>query len=115
MPREATTETRPKGNDRERQEPDLARQRGPGELALTERTLQRRLADEGATLSALVDQIRCELAQGHLRHPGLSVTDVAFMLGYSEASAFHRAFRRWTGRSPGDFRKAELGGAEPAG
>jgi AraC-like DNA-binding protein len=76
------------------------------ELKLTKRTLQRRLADEGVTLSGLVDQIRHELAQTYLRDPRLSITEVAFMLGYSETSAFHRAFRRWTGRSPGELRKS---------
>ena len=48
----------------------------------------------------LLDELRQELAEGYLRQPNLSVDEVAFLLGYSERSAFHRAFRRWTGRAP---------------
>jgi AraC-like DNA-binding protein len=75
-------------------------------LALSERTLQRRLADEGTTFAALVDEVRLELARMYLGDPKLAVFEIAFLLGYSEPSAFNRAFRRWTGRSPREFREA---------
>jgi AraC-like DNA-binding protein len=75
-------------------------------LALTERTLQRRLQDEGTTFAALLDEVRLELARMHLGDPKLAIFEVAFLLGYSEPSAFNRAFRRWTGESPSELRKA---------
>jgi AraC-like DNA-binding protein len=74
-------------------------------LGMSERTLQRRLRDEGTTFAALLDDVRAEAARMYLRDPRLAVFEVAFLLGFSEASAFNRAFRRWTGSSPSDFRK----------
>ena len=49
--------------------------------------------------------MRCELAKTHLAADALAIGEVAFLLGFSEASAFHRAFRRWTGRTPQEFRR----------
>lgn len=69
-------------------------------LGVTPRTLQRRLSDGGTSYQAVVDEIRASLADRYLEGDGLSVTEVAFLLGYSEASAFARAYRRWKGRSP---------------
>lgn len=69
-------------------------------LGMTPRTLQRRLGEGGTSYQAVVDEIRAALADRYLEREGLSVTEVAFLLGYSEASAFARAYRRWTGRSP---------------
>src|SRR5690606_14394899 len=65
------------------------------ELATSARTLQRRLAEAGTSLSALVDDERRRAAQSYLREPRLAVGDVAYMVGYSEPSAFVRAFKRW--------------------
>lgn len=78
-------------------------------LAVTERTLQRRLQDEGTTFAALLDDVRRELARMYLGDPKLAIFEVAFLLGYSEPSAFNRAFRRWTGESPSDFRRGFAG------
>ena len=64
------------------------------------KTLARRLRGEGTSFRRLLDELRQELAEGYRRQPNLSVDEVAFLLGYSERSAFHRAFRRWTGRAP---------------
>lgn len=75
-------------------------------LGLSERTLQRRLSEEGVAFAALVDEVRAELARLYLGDPKLAVFEVAFLLGYSEPSAFNRAFRRWTGQSPSQFRDA---------
>jgi AraC-like DNA-binding protein len=69
-------------------------------LGLGARTLQRRLRDRGIGFRALVDDVRRESAIRRLRDPEVSVTEVAFALGFSGPSAFHHAFRRWTGRSP---------------
>lgn len=76
------------------------------DLAMSERSLQRQLHDEGTSFRALVDEFRRELALRHLAVPGTSATDVAFLLGFSEPAAFARAFRRWTGHAPGAFRPA---------
>jgi AraC-like DNA-binding protein len=69
-------------------------------LSMHPKTLTRRLRTEGTTFRRLLDQVRLQLAERYLRQPGLSVEEVAYLLGYSEGSAFHRAFRRWTGRAP---------------
>ncbi len=74
------------------------------QLSLSVRTLQRRLVEQGVVYRGLVDDVRRELALGYLADPALSLTELAFLLGYSELSAFDRAFRRWTGTSPGAFR-----------
>lgn len=77
-------------------------------LHMSPRTLQRRLADEGTSLRALVDQARRARAIT-LLEGGSSIAEVAYFLGYSEASAFHRAFRRWTGRTPESYRREHTG------
>ncbi len=69
-------------------------------LKMTPRTLQRRLSDEGASYQTVLDELRASLADRYLEVEGLSVTEVAFLLGYAEASSFARAYRRWTGKSP---------------
>jgi AraC-like DNA-binding protein len=75
-------------------------------LGLSSRTLQRRLADEGATFREVHDALRRELALRHVGEGRLSLAEVAFLLGFQEPSAFHRAFRRWTGTTPGAWREA---------
>jgi AraC-like DNA-binding protein len=69
-------------------------------LATSERSLQRRLQAEGFSFRDVVDEARHKLAVLYLADPALSLTDVAYMLGYSEGAAFTRAFKRWTGRAP---------------
>lgn len=76
------------------------------ELGLTGATLRRRLAEEGTSYQEIKDQLRRDLAISHLSHSDRSVMDIALELGFSERSAFHRAFRKWTGASPGEFRRA---------
>jgi AraC-like DNA-binding protein len=73
-------------------------------LRMSERTLQRRLAEEGLTFEDLVEQQRKELALQYLADVKLAVSEVAYLLGYSEPSAFHRAFKRWTGMTPKELR-----------
>jgi AraC-like DNA-binding protein len=73
-------------------------------LALSERSLQRHLKAEGHTFAELLEGVRQELARSYLRDPALSVSEVAFLLGYSEPSSFHRAFKRWEGEGPSEFR-----------
>ncbi|WP_186001815.1 AraC family transcriptional regulator [Corallococcus sp. Z5C101001] len=73
-------------------------------LRMSERSLQRRLAQEGASFDGLLDDLRRELASRHLADPRIAIAEVAYLLGYSEPSAFHRAFRRWTGMTPSEAR-----------
>jgi AraC-like DNA-binding protein len=77
------------------------------ELAMSERTLQRRLQEEGTSFATVVDRARRELAEQYLRESPMPVHAIAFLLGYSEPSAFHRAFRRWTGLTPQAFRRVQ--------
>jgi AraC-like DNA-binding protein len=74
------------------------------QLHLSPRTLHRRLDEEGTSFRRIVCAVRRELAERHLRDRRMMIAEVAFLLGYSEASAFHRAFKRWTGHSPQAFR-----------
>jgi len=76
------------------------------ELAMSERSVQRSLSEESTSYREIVDAVRKDLALSHLSQPGRSATDVAFLLGFSEPSAFTRAFRRWTGSSPSQFKCA---------
>jgi AraC-like DNA-binding protein len=68
-------------------------------LGLTPRNLQRRLKDEGLSFQTLRDEQRSELADRYLRE-GMSLAEISFLLGFSEPSAFFRAFKRWTGKTP---------------
>lgn len=76
-----------------------------GELALSPRTLQRRLRDSGLSFSRLVDETRQQLVLYHLRDPALELADVASLVGFSETGSLARAFRRWTGQSLGQYRR----------
>lgn len=76
-------------------------------LASSARTLQRQLAAEGTSYQEVLDALRAELAKRHLAR-GLGVTEVAFLLGYADGSAFARAYRRWYGCAPKEARR-EIG------
>lgn len=74
-------------------------------LHLSTRSLQRKLAEAGSPpFSELVDQTRRELVQRYLREPGLSLTEVAFLLGFRQQSSFNHAFRAWFGCTPAQWR-----------
>lgn len=75
---------------------------------LSVRTLQRRLASEGVAFSGLVQTARKELAIELMNDDTLSVNQIAAQLGYSRISNFSRAFQRWTGKSPTEFRHDEV-------
>jgi AraC-like DNA-binding protein len=75
------------------------------ELNMTPATMRRRLHEEGESYQSIKDQLRRDLAISYLSHSTRSVMDIALELGFSERSAFHRAFRKWTGASPGQFRR----------
>jgi AraC-like DNA-binding protein len=76
-------------------------------LHMTTRTLRRKLDEEGTSFRRLVGELRMEVAVKYLRDTELTVDDIAYSLGFSEATIFRRAFRRWTGRSPREFRDHE--------
>lgn len=75
--------------------------------ATSTRTLQRRLREAGTSFQALVDQERAAAAKLYLGDPKLALGEVAYLLGYSELSAFARAFRRWMGQTPNAYRAAQ--------
>lgn len=74
------------------------------ELHLTTRTLRRRLQQAGTSYQGLIDQLRQRLAADYLLHSQRTVEEIAELLGYNDPSNFGRAFRRWTGESPRDYR-----------
>jgi AraC-like DNA-binding protein len=75
-------------------------------LGFTPRTLQRRLEDEGLTFQRVLEDLRQDLARQYLLGSQLSITEISGLLAYTDATAFGRAFRRWTGRTPVEFRKS---------
>ncbi|MGO9513542.1 MAG: AraC family transcriptional regulator ligand-binding domain-containing protein [Steroidobacteraceae bacterium] len=74
------------------------------QLYMSARTLQRKLGDSGTTYKEILDETRHALALAYLSAPHHSVSDVTYLLGFSCGSSFTRAFRRWTGQSPSDWR-----------
>ncbi len=76
-------------------------------LAITPRTLHRRLVEHHTTFRKLKDELMRARAQGLVGHAGLSLTEASYLLGYSEPANFTRAFRRWTGISPGQWRQSK--------
>lgn len=74
-------------------------------LHVSNRTLQRRLKEEGTSFIDLLHDTRMQLACKYLRSPGRSVVETAYLLGFSESSTFSRAFKRWHGVSPAEYRE----------
>ncbi|MBW8845215.1 MAG: AraC family transcriptional regulator [Burkholderiales bacterium] len=74
-------------------------------LQMSPRSLQRRLAEQGQSFQALLGQTRQQLAEAYLRDASVELAEVALLLGYSEQSAFTRAFRQWTGQAPLQWRR----------
>jgi AraC-like DNA-binding protein len=72
-------------------------------LGMSARNLQRHLADEGTSFKALLDDARMSLARSYIAERRLSVTEIAFVLGFADTSTFSRAFKRWTGMSPSEY------------
>jgi AraC-like DNA-binding protein len=86
------------------------------ELHTASATLRRRLHEEGESYQSIKDQLRRDVAITYLSHSDRSVMDIALELGFAEPSAFHRAFKKWTGASPGEYRRSlatSLPRAEP--
>ncbi|MDP9010605.1 MAG: AraC family transcriptional regulator [Pseudomonadota bacterium] len=75
------------------------------EMNMAPATLRRRLHEEGTFYQSIKDELRRDLAIGYLSHSKRSAMDIGLELGFSERSAFQRAFKKWTGASPGEFRR----------
>ena len=75
-------------------------------LNMSVRSLQRRLKEVGSTFRTLLEAVRKDLASTYVRDPDIELVEVAFLLGFSDQSAFSRAFKRWTGKSPSEARKS---------
>jgi AraC-like DNA-binding protein len=75
------------------------------QLAMSARNLQRRLAEEGTSFQDLLNAARETLARSYVAERRLSITEIAFLLGFADTSTFSRAFKRWTGKSPSDYQR----------
>ncbi|WP_156508573.1 AraC family transcriptional regulator, partial [Oleiphilus sp. HI0132] len=73
-------------------------------------TLYRKLKKEQVSFQSLVEEVRQREAERYLKENKVSISEVAFLLGFSELSAFSRAFKRWTGESPAKFRAKSFNG-----
>jgi AraC-like DNA-binding protein len=76
------------------------------ELGLSVRSFHRRLADHGANFQTLAEETRREIALSMLRDESCTLSEIAFLTGFSEQSAFNRAFKRWTNQTPANYRKS---------
>jgi AraC-like DNA-binding protein len=74
-------------------------------LAMSPRTLQRRLRDEGAVFNDVLDAMRFRAAKAYLAQGDVAGTEVAYLLGFAEQSSFNRAFKRWSGQTPTEYRR----------
>jgi len=73
-------------------------------INISKRNLQRKLQQAGTSFKTLLNELRLDLAKKYLRNSNLSLTDIAFLLGFSEYSSFSRAFKKWTGLNPSQYR-----------
>ena len=73
-------------------------------FAMSTRSLQNKLKGEGTTYQALLDKVKKKQAKYFLEQPDISIIEIAFLLGYSEQSTYNRAFKKWTGFTPGEYR-----------
>ncbi len=82
-------------------------------FAMTPQTLRRRLHDDGKRFQELKDDLRRDAAIEYLARDDLSLVQIAALLGFSEASTFHRAFKKWTGATPGEYRLGQGTSPQP--
>ena len=81
-------------------------------LGMSVSTLRRRLQEEGTSYQAIKDGCRKAAAINYLSSPQLSINDVSALMGFDEPSAFFRSFKKWTGMTPGEYRR-ELSNGRP--
>ena len=77
-------------------------------LGVGRRTLTRLLASEGCTFGEILDALRLDLAKSYLQEQNLPISEVSWLLGYKESSAFDHACKRWTGKAPKQIRSVEI-------
>jgi AraC-like DNA-binding protein len=75
-------------------------------LAITPRTLQRRMNERDETFKSVLDEVRRGLALTYIAQPSIDLAELAYLLGFSDQTAFQRAFKKWTGTSPGKYKKS---------
>ena len=75
-----------------------------GHLNVSVRTLQRKLKEDGHTFKELIEELRKDFAISYLKNKDLSISEIAYLLNYADASAFNRSFKRWTGQTPNAYR-----------
>jgi AraC-like DNA-binding protein len=80
---------------------------------MSPRTLRRKLEQEGTSFRELIDELRAHAAIKYVRDTDLTIEDVAYALGFSDAAAFRHAFRRWTKSAPHEYRRGRID-IEPA-
>jgi AraC-like DNA-binding protein len=71
---------------------------------MSQRSLQRKLAEQNTTYKQVLDGVRYDIAKSYLSESSHTATEITFLLGFSDLSAFTRAFKRWHGQSPSEFR-----------
>jgi AraC-like DNA-binding protein len=76
------------------------------DLYMSQRSLQRRLREEGTTYKELLNETRRDLAAQYIKASSVSINEITYLLGFSEPSNFSRAFKRWTGVSPSEYRQS---------
>jgi AraC-like DNA-binding protein len=72
-------------------------------LGSSERTVQRKLREEGTSYKEIFKETQRDLSKFYLQKPEMAICEVSYLVGFSQTSAFHRAFRRWTGLTPKEF------------
>ena len=83
----------------------LAPMKLQNKLSMTTRTLRTRLANNGTLFQAILDNVRKQLVIDYLESSSLNLEDIAAMVGYNDVSNLRRAFKKWTGKLPSDYRK----------
>jgi AraC-like DNA-binding protein len=81
-----------------------------GRLGMSKRSLQRKLAEESSGYQEVLNATRRDLAQHYLTRSAISLVEIAYLLGFQDSNSFIRAFREWTGQTPGEFRKSSMRG-----
>lgn len=79
------------------------------QLSMTPQTLRRRLKEANTSYQEIKDSIRKDASVHYLSKPDLSIDEIALLMGFSEASSFHRAFKKWTGKTPSAYRREHFG------
>ena len=91
---------------------DCSREKVARSMSMSESAFQKKLKADGTTYQEVLDETRSELARHYLGKSGISISEAAFLLGFTDSSNFSRAFKRWTGVSPTEYRDGGMSGAQ---